>query len=166
MNINIKKQGLIKFALTFITLILTVILPVIGYIQFKTVLSKEIDLGTFEIRYEIAFILSISIGMLLSGLRYFSYRYQRFSVKKGILNLISSIFFVIFLGNTAQIGNIRIDVEDSYFHLNLTGVFLLFITVWALFILKNLYNLIDYRVNHTYYERIIREGSKKSVKKN
>ncbi|KKK89504.1 hypothetical protein LCGC14_2282350 [marine sediment metagenome] len=83
-----------------------------------------------------------------------------------MLNLLSSIFFVIFLRSTAQIGNIRIDVEDSYFHLNLTGVFLLFITVWVLFILKNLYDLIDNRVNHTYYEKIIREGSKKSVKKN
>ncbi len=55
---------------------------------------------------------------------------------------------------------IEINVENSSINLDLIGVFTVLIAVWSLFILKNLYDLYDFRKNRIYYENLLRTKNK------
>jgi len=48
--------------------------------------------------------------------------------------------------------------------LDFTGLFLLLIAIWSLFLVKNVFDLIDFKVNERFYSKLIRENSKKSSK--
>lgn len=161
------RQDIIQISATGITFILTVLLPIWGYVQFNISISRNIDLGNFTLKYNLIFISTIIIGALLSGLRYFLYRFQQFSVKRGIINLLSSVLYVVFLTITAQIGNIYIQFGTSSLSLNLTGVFIVLISVWSLLILKNALDLIDFKLNQSYYQKTIRSNTprKKAAKR-
>jgi rubrerythrin len=41
---------------------------------------------------------------------------------------------------------------------------LLLIFIWSLFLIKNLFDLIDFKVNERFYSKLIRDNSKKSSK--
>lgn len=154
---KLNKQNLIQISLTSITFILTVLLPVLGYIQFYLNLANNIDLGNFILKYNLIFISTIIIGVLLSGLRYLLYRFPQFSAKRGFVSLLNSTFYVTFFTITAQIGNIHINFGNSSFSLNLTGVFIVLISVWSILIFKNTLDLIDYKINQSSYQKAIRQ---------
>lgn len=145
--------------------VLTVILPVVGYNQIKSSLSGNIDLGTFKLKYDAVFISTIILGIILTGIRYFIYQFQRFSIKRGSLTLLNSILFTVILTINSQLGNLNITFENLSFYLNLSGVFVLLISVWVLFIIKNTYDLIDYKINSLAYEKLMREKSRKLNKR-
>ncbi len=46
--------------------------------------------------------------------------------------------------------------------LNLSGVFLVSIIIWSLFVIKNTYDLIDYKINENYYKKA---NTRKTAKK-
>ena len=148
-------------ALTSLTFILTIILPIFGYFQFN--ISNEKYLENFQERYNLVFIGTIIIGVILTCLRFYTYRFSQYTIKRGFLNLLNSIFFVLFLSITAQLGKINIKMENFTLDLNLIGVFVFLIIVWSLFIIKNLYDLYDFKKNRIYYETLVR--SKKVVSK-
>lgn len=148
-------------ALTSLTFILTIILPIFGYFQFN--ISNEKYLENFQERYNLVFIGTIIIGVILTCLRFYMYRFSQYTIKRGFLNLLNSIFFVLFLSITAQLGKINIKMENFTLDLNLIGVFVFLIIVWSLFIIKNLYDLYDFKKNQIYYETLVR--SKKVVSK-
>lgn len=164
---KLNRQNVVQVVSTCLALILTVLLPILGYIQFNLIIPSNIDLGNFTLKYNLIFISTIIIGALLSGLRYFLYRFQQFSVKRGIINLLSSVLYVVFLTITAQIGNIYIQFGTSSLSLNLTGVFIVLISVWSLLILKNALDLIDFKLNQSYYQKTIRSNTprKKAAKR-
>lgn len=155
---KLDKQFIKQISLTILNFILTVVIPIIGYIQFKITTSNSIDLGHYETKYDIVFVSILIIGLSLSGLKFYSFKLPQFSVRRGSANLISSILFVIFLGITAQIGIININLEHSSFSLNLMGVFIILIVVWILFILKNAYDVIDFKLHQSYYSTSLRKN--------
>ena len=160
MNIHFPKRTLVQIVFTLLTIVLTVLHPFVGYIQIKSMSSNEIDIGNLENKIDIVFVSIIIIGISLSIIRYLIYRTQRFSIKRGILNLLNSILIIIFLGVTAQLGSFQITTGDALFSLNSTGLFLLLIAVWALLILKYIYDLFDFTINQSYYKRKIREKNR------
>ncbi len=155
-KLKLDKQHILQISVTVLISCITIILPIISYIQFKITLNKNSSLGIFELKLDTVFISIIIIGIILSALRYYNFQLPQFSVKRGILTLMNSILFVIFLSVIAQIGIINIDLENSSFYLNLTGVFIVLILVWALFIFKNIYDVIDFKLNQAYYSTSLR----------
>ena len=153
-KVNLSKNNILQITLTSLTFILTILLPIVGYFQFN--ISAEEYFEHFRVRYNLVFIGTITIGIILTCLRFFMYRFSQFTVKRGILNLLNSIFFIIFLTITAQLGFVEISLEDSSFSLDLTGVFVVLIIVWSLFIIKYLYDLYDFIKNRIYYENLLR----------
>ncbi len=160
-KLNFSKNNIIQIVLTSLTFILTIILPIFGYFQFN--ISNEKYLENFQERYNLVFIGTIISGVILTFLRFYMYRFSQYTIKRGFLNLLNSIFFVLFLSITAQLGKINIKMENFNLDLNLIGVFVFLIIVWSLFIIKNLYDLYDFKKNRIYYETLVR--SKKVLSK-
>ncbi len=156
-SLKLRKNEIIQISLTILTFILTLLLPIIGYFQFKMAMPNEIYLSDFQENYDIVFIGTIIIGILLTGFRYYLYYFPQYSLRRGIINLLNSVLIMIFLIFTSQIGNLDITIENSSLYLNLTGVFLLLIVIWSLFIFKNIYDLVDFKLNQNYYKTFVRE---------
>lgn len=172
MNLRWNKKVILQISLTVITFIITILLPIVGYFQFSRILTDnslcsqcptyQMDLENLQVRYNFIFITLILIGVILTILRYSIYKFPQYSIKQGFLNLLNSIFFVLFLSIIAQLGIINISLEGFSLSLNLTGVFLLIIAVWSLFIIKNVFDLYDFKKNRIYYENLLRSTKSKS----
>ena len=154
---KLKKTEIVQISLSILTFVLTVLLPIIGYFQFKIAMPSDTYLSEFQENYDIVFIGTVMIGVLLTGLRYYLYKFPQYSLRRGIISLLNSILIMIFLIITSQIGNLDIKIENSSLYLNLTGVFILLIGIWSLFIFKNIYDLVDFKLNQNYYKTFARE---------
>jgi len=159
-KLNLNKNNIMQIVLTSLTFILTIVLPILGYSQLS--MSNEKYLEDFRVRYNLVFIGTIIIGVILTCLRFYIYRFSEFTVKRGLLSSLNSIFFVLFLSITTQLGKINISMENFSLNLNLIGVFVFLIIVWSLFIVKNLFDLYDFKKNRIYYENLAR--NKKNVR--
>ena len=156
-SLKLKKKAQWQIFLTVSTFIITVILPISGYFQFDSILSRTIgNLGKLKVKYNYVFITLTVIGSILTIVRYSMYNVPQYSIKQGSLNLANSIFFIVFLSTMAQLGNINITMENFSLNLNLIGVFVVLIMVWSLFIIKNLCDLLDFKRNQSYYEKLLR----------
>lgn len=161
---RISKQNLIKIVVIGLTLIITVFLPILGYLQFKNSLENDIDLGDLEARYDLIIVWIVIIGILITVCSYLIFSFPKYSVNRGILSLINSILDFIFICFYSQMSIIYIEIENLSITLNLMGVFILIIVIWSLFIFKNLFDLIDFKRNRAYYDKI-RRNQKKATKK-
>ena len=146
-----------QISLTIFTFIITVVLPIIGYIQFKIIVPNDLYLSKLKQSYDIIFIGTISIGVLLTVSRYYLYSFPQYSLKRAIVNLLNSLLVLVFLSLTSQIGKLDLTLKNSNLYLDLTGVFLLLIAVGALYLVKNLYDLIDFKLNQDYYTTLFRK---------
>ena len=147
-SLKLNKKALWQICLTISTFILTVILPIFGYIQFNKISSmNQLDLGNLQIRYSYVFSTLAITGIFLTILRGSSLKIPQYSMKKRWLNLGNSVLFLAFLSIMAQLGIIDIVMQNFTIYLNLIGVFILLILTWSLFIIKNLYDLYDYKKN-------------------
>ena len=169
MNLKAKRKVIPQYSLTLFTFIMTVLLPIISYFQFNTFLANnnlctqcpQPDTENLQLRYMFIFITLPIIGSILTILRYTIYKYPRYSIKQGFLNLLHSIVFILFLSMMSQIGILNISIGDFSLSLNLTGIFLIIMAVWSLFILKNVIDLYDYKKNRIYYENLLRTSLRK-----
>ncbi|MHA2474230.1 MAG: hypothetical protein ACXAES_13470 [Promethearchaeota archaeon] len=89
----------------------------------------------------------IGIRILMTCLRIFMFRFPKYSVRRGILNLLSSVLLLVYFGITAQLGKINVTIKSTSFSLDLTGVFYVLTGAWSLLIVKNLYDFYDFRKN-------------------
>lgn len=153
------RAKLIQIFLTLFTLVILVIIPAISYILFKITYSNDALLEIFALKYDLVFITIIISGIVLTVMRYMMYNYPKYTLRRGTLNLLHSIIIVVMIAITSQIGNITIKLPDSGFSLNLANVFLLLITIWSLFIAKHVYDIIDFKIHHIYYDKLRRELS-------
>ena len=163
MNLRWNKKVIIQISLTVITFIITILLPIVSYFQFNRILTDtslfsqcQMDLENIQVRYNFIFIFLTIFGIVLTILRYSIYKFPQYSIKRGFLNLLNSIFFVFFLSIIAQLGIINVSLEDFSLRLNLTGVFLLIIAVWSLFIIKHVFDFYDFKKNRIHYENLLR----------
>ena len=156
---NVNKSKILQFSLTGLTFIVTIFLPIIGYSQFITFNNEGLE--AFQAKYNLVFIETIIVGAVLTGIRFYIYQLSQYSIKRGFLNLLNSICFIIFLTITAQIGDVDIAIEGFSLNLNLSGVFLIIIAVWSLFIIKNMVDLYDFKKNRIYYENLLRNKKRK-----
>ncbi|MFW9896471.1 MAG: hypothetical protein ACFFD7_11755 [Candidatus Thorarchaeota archaeon] len=149
-----KKKRIWQISLTSLTFFLTVILPIIGFFQFE--ILNELFSDVYKLTYKLVFIQTLVIGVVLTVLRFSLYQFPLYSIKRGFLNLVNSLLLLVFFGISAQIASIEVSTENFRIHFNLAGVFLFLIIIWSLFLIKNFYDLYDFRKNHTYYKRISR----------
>ncbi|MFW9822081.1 MAG: hypothetical protein ACFFE4_04055 [Candidatus Thorarchaeota archaeon] len=171
-----KKRSIGKKKLIFMVLsiFLTVGVPIINYIDFKANVSSGIDIGIMEEKYDISLIFIVSIGMIISICSYMLLNSPRYSVKRGILYLIHSTLDVIFLLLFSQFAIINVfSISNcvicsgygiSGIKLDFSQGFLLLIIISSLFILKGAFDLIDFKVNESYYTTLRRELRKKQQK--
>ncbi|MHA2050474.1 MAG: hypothetical protein ACW986_12725 [Promethearchaeota archaeon] len=76
-----------------------------------------------------------------------------YTVRRGMVNLLSSLLLLIYFGMTSQLGKINLIMEASSLTLDLTGTFLVLIGVWSLLVLKNVYDIYDFRKNARQYKQ-------------
>lgn len=138
---------------TTLTAILFILLPLVSYMQFKLE-----NLQNYASNYDLVFIPLIIIGFIATAIRFSIYKYPKYTITRGALNLIHSIIIVFILIITSQIGVVYIKLPDSELSLNLIDSFAILIILWALLIPKHIYDLIDFRIHHIYYDKLRRSS--------
>lgn len=138
-GVNIKKQ----FITTLLTFFFTFLLPLLSYTQLLPIFDKAEEL--LYLRSYIIFnsVLAILIGGILTGLRYVVFYFKKRSLKRAFINLISTLLVMILLGSSAQLGVIKVDIDESYVFLDIRSVFALLIFSWALIVFKAVYDLVE-----------------------
>ncbi len=167
MEIVLNKFKLIQFISTIISLVITVFIPILNYYQFKGSLTSDVDLGGFEATYDIFIILIVTVGIIITGCTYFIFNFPKFSIKRGSISLTHSVLdlVLIYFYSFMSIVTFSYTCEKNCqkeVTLDLSGVFIVLIIIWSLFVGKNAYDLIDYKINETHYKRI---NSKRNTKK-
>jgi hypothetical protein len=150
-HVNLSRTLMIQITTTVLMLIFTVILPIISYIQFDT--SADNLPSSLILRYRVVLTSMIGIGILMTCSRFFVFRYPKYSVRRGILNLLSFLLLLVYFEITAQLGKINAVMESASFSFDLTGVFYVLIGAWSLLVIKNMYDLYDFRKNERYYKQ-------------
>jgi len=85
------------------------------------------------------------------------FRYQKYSVSRGILLLAVSIMYLISTIASSQLSIIFVEVGKVQIITDFSGVYILLIIVMSLYIFKNLFDLTDYKINQSYYSTILRK---------
>lgn len=152
---------IMRISFTVINFLIVVIMPLFNYFNFKRVMIEDIDLSNFESRYDSIILWDLLVGVLMTVCTYMLFHYPKHSVKRGIIALIYSILFSVFLLVFSQMSIIHIKSKYAGIILDLERIFIILILVSCLFIIKNIYDLIDFKLNQTYYER---ERKKKIIK--
>jgi len=148
------RTRVIQLVFTSFTAILFILLPLICYIQFKLE-----NIQNYASNYDLIFILLIIIGFIITTIRFFIYKYPKYSTSRGTLNLIHSVTIVLVLIITSQIGVVYIKLQDSELSLNLMDSFIVLIILWALFIPKHIYDIVDFKLHHIYYDKVRRSST-------
>lgn len=137
--------------MTVLSFVLTVLIPILSYIYFKSSVTDDIDVGDFEAKYNIIIIWAVIFGMMITGCTYLTFNFPKYSIKRGITSLTQSILELIIILLFSQFRTIRISDNDVELIFDITGIFVVLITVCAIFIIKNLYDLIDFKINQKSY---------------
>ena len=163
-HLSLSKNNVLKIIFTSFTFIFTVLIPFISFMQFNFTEFKGVSIGNWEYLFLFVIFASIIIGVFSTISRYFIYSFPKYSVKKHIIVLLNSILFIAFLIVNSFLGKINLVSGNFYLSLDFTGLFLLLIAIWSLFLVKNVFDLIDFKVNEKFYTKLIRENSKMSSK--
>lgn len=155
---------------------LTVGIPIINYIIFKTSITQGLASDNLEKKYDLLIMGIITVGILISICSYMYFKCPKFSVRRGAISLTHSILDLVFLILFSQFAIINIISKSdcascsgysiSGISLNLSGVFAMLIILSSLFVIKNLYDLLDFKINENYYMTWRREQRKKLQKTN
>lgn len=167
--ININKAHLLRIFLLVLNILITILMPIFNYIGFKNILSdiecstcpslinNPINLGTFEAKYDVFIYLYVFIGMVVSSCSYVIFKFQKYSVQRGFLLFLISIMYIIFIALSSQLSIIFITVSKIQIIMNFSGVYIIFLIVFSLYALKNLFDLVDFKINQSHYITILRK---------
>lgn len=158
---------IIQLFTTLIAVFLSVGIPIINYLIFKSSLEEGVEAGNLEEKYDTLIIAIIVVGLLISICSYMYFRYPKYSVRKGVITLSHSVLDLIFLIIFSQFAIINIfskndcgscsDYGVSGISLDLSGLYIIIIIVSSLFVLKNAYDLFEFKINEKYYITRLRE---------
>jgi hypothetical protein len=163
MNLKVPKNAIYQIGFTVFTGIMTIIIPLVNYLNFKDlvtsikcyectdVLAGRISLGNLEAIYDTLIYLFVILGFVISVCAYLTFKYQRYSVQRGSLTLLVSIMYLISTIGSSQMNTVLIEVAKIQIIMDFSGVYILFMVIMSLYILKNLYDVIDFKINKSYY---------------
>lgn len=163
------KTRIYQICFTFFTVIMTTGMPIVNYINFKTLLNSvncptcpnlsnnQINLGGLEATYDILIYFFIVFGITISVCAYLIFRFQKYSVRRGILLLAISIMYLISTIASSQLSIIFVEVAKVQIITDFSGVYILLTIIMTLYIFKNLFDLIDFKINQSYYSTILRK---------
>ncbi len=69
--------------------------------------------------------------------------------------LLISIMYVLYVAASSQMSIIFIEISKIQIIINFSSVYILFIIIASLFAVKNLYDLVEYKLNQSYYSSIL-----------
>lgn len=156
MEILINKLKVLQILSTGISGVVTILLPIINYIQFKNSLSEDMNMGGFEATYDSLMIWIVIVGIMITGSTYFIFEFPNNSIKRGSVSLTNSVLDIIFIYIFSCMSQINMTYTCNNncrkeITLNLSGVYTLLIIIMSLYVVKNVYDLIDYKVNSKHY---------------
>lgn len=117
-----------------------------------------------ESLYDILVYVFVFVGLTVTICSYFINRFQKYSTQRGILMFIISIVYLINIIFSSQMSTILIKIANIQLVVNSFGVFVLLIVVSLLYVSKALFDLIDFKINKTQYDRILRKEQTTKVK--
>ncbi|KKM03490.1 hypothetical protein LCGC14_1773880 [marine sediment metagenome] len=117
-----------------------------------------------ESLYDILVYVFVLVGITITICSYFINRFQKYSVQRGILMFIISFVYLFNILFSSQMGNITIKIANIQLVVNFFGVFSLFIIISILYAAKALFDLIDFKINKTRYDRILRREQTTKIK--
>lgn len=144
-------------------------MPIVSYLNFKNMIRSfncpecpesivsQISLGGTEKLYDILIYIFVCIGIIVTLCSYFINRFRKYSMQRGILMCVISVVYLINIIFTSQMSEIFIQVANVQLIVNSFGIFILFITISSLYVLRSLFDLIDFKINKSYYDKILRK---------
>lgn len=124
----------------------------------------QISLGGMEDLYDILIYVFVCIGVIVTLCSYFIDRFQKYSIQRGILMCFISVVYLINVIFASQMSEIYLQIANIQIIANFFSVFILFIIISSLYVLKSLFDLIDFKINKYHYDKIIREEKAVRVK--
>lgn len=159
-----------------INIVFTIITPIVTYLNFKDTISSfkcqgcpdsfvpQISLGGMEELYDILIYVFVCVGVIVTLCSYFVDRFQKYSIQRGILMCIISVVYLINVIFASQMSNIYLQIANIQLIADFFGVFILLIIISSLYVLKSLFDLIDFKINKYHYDKIIRREKAVRVK--
>lgn len=176
MKLKIKKHQIYQVGFAIINFIITIIIPLVTYLNFKNTIRNfncpdcpesfvnQINLGGMEALYDILIYVFIFVGIIVTISSSFINRFQKYSTQRGVLMLLISIVYFINITFSSQMGTILIEIANIQLVMDSFGVFILFIVIALLYVLKALFDLIDFKINKSQYDKILRKEQAVQVK--
>ena len=159
MKYKINRIKASQLIFSFLTVFLSIGVPIVNYIMFKASLTEGVEAGNLEGKYDVLIITIIIVGLLISFCSYMYFRCPKYSVKKGLIALTHSVLDLVFLILFSQFTILNIFSKSDWvscsgysisgISLNLSGSFIILIIVSSLFVLKNIYDLFDFKINES-----------------
>ena len=168
LKLKLKKHQMYQIGFTILSVIVTIVIPLVNFFNFKNSIRtfdcpvcsesvvNQIYLGGLETIYDILIYIFVLLGFIVSICTYFIHKFQKYSIQRGILVLLISIVYMINSIFSSQMSTIIIRVANVQLIMNSSGVYILFIAVASLYVIKALFDLIDFKINHSYYSSILR----------
>jgi hypothetical protein len=166
---RIDRSRLLQFCITIFNIVFTIILPIINYIGFKNSLSNiecescpdlnknQINLGTFEMGYDVFIYINVILGILITSCSFLIFRFQTYSVQKGFLSFSITFLYVIFFAFTSQLSIIFITVSNIQLKIDFSSIYIIFIIAFSVYGLKNIFDIVDFKINQAHYTTILRK---------
>lgn len=153
--LKLARSQIFQILYTIISFIVTILLPIVGYFQIKAstecVSCINVNFGYFEEIIDQAIIWLIVIGIFITLTRYLIYYFPKFSFKRATFSLLNSILFVIFFITSSALAVLEATYQNQQLYIDLRGVFVLLISFWGLFLFRDIFNIIDFKINEDKY---------------
>lgn len=142
-----------------LSLVLTAFLPLFAFLQIGS------DLINYIPKSGIIIVVIVVIGILASSARYAIYQYPQYSVKRALFSLFNSSLILIYLALFSLLSSMNAIEGTTFIAISFTGVFLLLSLPWIVFLVRDVYNLIDFSLHEEDYIKTMREQRYRLKKK-
>lgn len=157
-KLKLNRNDLFQVILTIFSFIFTILIPLISYIQFKSINPNQVDLGGLDTKFDILIIFFFAIGIIITICTYLVYQNYKYSTKRSILLILISIMYIVYIASSSQIMVLYMGIQKIEIIIDFSGILILFLIGMGLFTLKNVIDLIDFKVNQSYYYKILRNS--------
>lgn len=149
MNLKFTRNKIFQIIYTSVSFITTFLLPIVGYFQIK-ITTKEcsncpnVEYGSFIEIVDQTFIWLFLFGAFITLTRYLIYCFPKFSFQRSGLSLLNSMLFVAFFIKSSSLATLNATYKNQQLFIDFSGVFVLLISFWSLFIVRDIFNTVDF----------------------
>ena len=165
MIFDLRKEEIYQLLATWVAFLFSILLPLVNYFTFKSFLSSGINVGSLETTYDIVILITLILGICSTIITYLVYRLPKHSIQRGFLALSQNISSIVLIIVFSNLGRFWLIYENVSLYLDIRGIYLLLIIGVIPFVLKNIYDLIDFKRNSDYYTKLQRRKKHQLVKK-